>query len=147
MLCQDPQEAARLAAELGELNRERQKIENEIWQEARRMLKGTVPDGPIVLASDEWHQGVVGIAASRLSEQYGVPTVMICLNGDRGKGSCRSCSGFNLYEALENCKDVLVQFGGHEGAAGLTIKEENIPEFRRRMELEAQRQMPMPSVQ
>ena len=131
MLCQDPQEAARLAAELGELNRERQKIENEIWQEARRMLKGTLPDGPIVLASDEWHQGVVGIAASRLSEQYGVPTVMICLNGDRGKGSCRSCAGFNIYQALAACSGWLEGFGGHALAAGLTVRRDKVEGFRR----------------
>ena len=131
MLCQDPGEAARLAAELGELNRERQKIENEIWQEARRMLKDTVPDGPIVLASDEWHQGVVGIAASRLTEQYGYPTVMICLNGDRGKGSCRSCAGFNIYQALAACSDCLEGFGGHALAAGLTVRRDRVEDFRR----------------
>ena len=131
MLTQDPEEAASLAAELGELNRERQKIETEIWQEACRMLKGTVPDGPIVLASDEWHQGVVGIAASRLSEQYGYPTVMICLNGEQGKGSCRSCAGFNIYQALAACAGCLEGFGGHALAAGLTVRRDRVDEFRR----------------
>lgn len=131
VLTQNPEEAARLAAELGELNRERQKIETEIWQEARRMLKGAVPDGPIVLASDEWHQGVVGIAASRLSEQYGYPTVMICLNGEHGKGSCRSCAGFNIYQALAACSGCLEGFGGHALAAGLTVRRDRVDEFRR----------------
>ena len=94
------------------------------------MLKGTVPDGPIVLASDTWHQGVIGIAASRLTEQYGFPTVMICLSGEHGKGSCRSCAGFNIYEALAACSDWLEGFGGHALAAGLTVRRDQIDGFR-----------------
>ena len=130
MLTADPAEAERLTAELGELNRERQKIENEIWREAQKQLDGHPPDEPIVLAAENWHQGVIGIAASRLSEQYGVPTVMISLCGENGKGSCRSCSGFNLYEALSACSDQLEGFGGHALAAGLTIHRDKIDSFR-----------------
>ena len=144
MLSRDPQEAAGLAAELGELNRERQKIETEIWQEARSMLKDTVPDGPIVLASDSWHQGVIGIAASRLTEQYGYPTVMICLNGEKGKGSCRSCGGFNIYEALSACSEELEGFGGHALAAGLTVRRDKIEAFRRALRDYYERHRPLP---
>ena len=75
-----------LAAELCELNRKRQCIETEIWNDANARLEGETPDAPIVLASDKWHQGVIGIAASRLAEQYSLPSVMICLNGDGGEG-------------------------------------------------------------
>ena len=130
ILTEDPAEAARLNAELGELNRERQKIENEIWSEARKQLRAAPADGPIVLASEGWHQGVIGIAASRLAEQYGLPTVMISLSGENGKGSCRSCSGFNLYEALSACSEYLDGFGGHALAAGLTIRRDRIDAFR-----------------
>lgn len=144
MLCTDPQEAAKLASALGELNRDRQKIETEIWQEARNILKDTVPDGPIVLASDRWHQGVIGIAASRLTEQFGVPTVMICLNGEKGKGSCRSCAGFNIYEALSACSGWLEGFGGHALAAGLTVRRDQIDGFREALRDYYERHRPEP---
>ena len=87
----------------------------------------------LVLSSEEWHQGVVGIVASRLSEKFSCPSFMIHLAGGMGKGSCRSWGGFNLFAALERCSDLLLDFGGHELAAGFTIKEENIPAFRKRI--------------
>ena len=130
MLTGDPAEAARLTAELGELNRQRQKIENDIWRDAQKQLRSELPEGPIVLAAEGWHQGVIGIAASRLAEQYGLPTVMISLSGENGKGSCRSCQGFNLYEALSACSGYLEGFGGHALAAGLTIRRDQIEGFR-----------------
>ena len=130
LMCSDEETAAPLAAELCELNRQRQSIETEIWQEAQAALSGTVPDGPIVLASDRWHQGVIGIAASRLAEQFSLPAIMICLMGDQGKGSCRSYGGFNLYDALAACSEHLLGFGGHALAAGLTIAPEKIDDFR-----------------
>ena len=130
ILEKDPHRAAELAAELCEMNRERQRLEGEMWSEAEQMLEGKTPDGPIVLTGENWHQGVIGIAASRLSEAYSVPTVMISLDGDKGKGSCRSYGGFNLFEALSACGDLLETFGGHALAAGLNITRENIPAFR-----------------
>ena len=130
MLTEDPQEADRLVQELSSLNRQRQLIENEIWRDAQDRLREAPPDGPIVLAEDDWHQGVIGIAASRLSEQYGLPAIMISLSGDMGKGSCRSCAGFNIYEALSACSEYLEGFGGHALAAGLNIRRENIDRFR-----------------
>ena len=131
MLTEDAAEAARLTAELGELNRQRQKIENDIWRDAQKQLRSETPDSPIVLSAEGWHQGVIGIAASRLAEQYGLPTVMISLSGENGKGSCRSCKGFNLYEALSACSEYLEGFGGHALAAGLTIRRDQIDNFRR----------------
>ncbi len=130
MLTEDAEEAARLTAELGELNRQRQKIENDIWRDAQKQLRTETPTGPIVLSAEGWHQGVIGIAASRLAEQYGLPTVMISLSGENGKGSCRSCKGFNLYEALSACSEYLEGFGGHALAAGLTIRRDQIEGFR-----------------
>ena len=83
----------------------------------------------LVLAGEQWHQGVVGIVASRLAEKYACPAFMICLQDGKGKGSCRSFAGFNLFAALERCAPLLEGFGGHALAAGFTIREENIPAF------------------
>ena len=135
LLCTDPAEAERMARELCALNRERQNVEQTIYSQAEEMI-ARLPDrdrSALVLESSRWHQGVVGIVASRLSEKYSRPSFMIHLNGATGKGSCRSWGGFNLFAALESCKDLLLGFGGHELAAGFTIEEGNIPAFRERM--------------
>ena len=135
LLCTDPEEADRMARELCALNRERQNVEQTIYSQAEEMI-AHMPErerSALVLESSRWHQGVVGIVASRLSEKYSRPSFMIHLNGTTGKGSCRSWGGFNLFAALENCKDLLLGFGGHELAAGFTIEEGNIPAFRERM--------------
>lgn len=130
IMTKDSRTASRLAHELCELNRRRQEIETDIWRDANRLIAGSVPVGPIVLASDSWHQGVIGIAASRLAEQYSLPAIMICINGEIGKGSCRSCGGFNLFEALSACSEHLVGFGGHALAAGLNIRRDKLDDFR-----------------
>ena len=129
LMTDDETEANRLASQLCELNRRRQLLETEIWDDASGMMDGKSPDSPIVLASEKWHQGVIGIAASKLAEQYSLPTVMICLDGEKGKGSCRSYGGFNLFEALSACSDYLEGFGGHALAAGLNIKRDKLREF------------------
>ena len=141
LLSTDPHRAEHLARELCALNRERQAVEQEIYSQAVEQIEETPPQerSALVLASDTWHQGVVGIVASRLSEKYACPSFMIHLNGGVGKGSCRSWGGFNLFAALENCKDLLLGFGGHELAAGFTIEEKNIPAFRQRMNQYASR--------
>ena len=130
LMTSDPDEATALAVELCELNRKRQNIETAIWDEANAMLASTAPDAPIVLASDKWHQGVIGIAASRLAEQYSLPAIMVCLNGEVGKGSCRSYGGFNLFDALSACSEHLIGFGGHALAAGLNIRLDKLDDFR-----------------
>ena len=132
-LTHDAGRAVELAGALCRLNRRRQEIESSIYQSAVAMLPPGGPPQAIVLADESWHQGVVGIVASRLSEKYSRPSFMIHLNGSTGKGSCRSWGGFNLFAALENCKDLLLGFGGHELAAGFTIDRSNIPAFRDRM--------------
>ncbi len=135
LLTGDAAEAERLAHELCELNRERQAVEQDIFARAIEQMELLPPDqrNALVLSSEEWHQGVVGIVASRLSEKFSCPSFMIHLADGMGKGSCRSYGGFNLFSALEACSDLLVGFGGHELAAGFTIQEENIPAFRKKM--------------
>ena len=135
LLTPDPARGEDLARELCALNRERQAVELEIYEECVAMADAMAPEErpALVLAREGWHQGVVGIVASRLSEKYSCPTFMICLQDGRGKGSCRSFGGFNLFAALEQCRDLLEGFGGHELAAGFTILEANIPAFRARM--------------
>ena len=135
LLTDDPEQAETLARELCELNRERQAVEQEIFAQAVEQIAYLPPDerSALVLSSEVWHQGVVGIVASRLSEKYSCPSFMIHLQNGVGKGSCRSYGGFNLFAALESCSDLLLDFGGHELAAGFNIREEDIPAFRRRM--------------
>ena len=131
----DSGRAEELARELCELNRERQLVEQQIFAEAEARI-AALPEcerSALVLESDTWHQGVVGIVASRLSEKYSCPSFMIHLSGEVGKGSCRSFGGFNLFAALEQCQELLLGFGGHELAAGFTIEKENIPAFREKM--------------
>ena len=141
LLCQDPVQAEELAKALCALNRERQSVEQTIYSQAEEMIEQMPEEDrrALVLASETWHQGVVGIVASRLSEKYSRPSFMIHLNGAVGKGSCRSWGGFNLFAALESCSDLLLGFGGHELAAGFTIEEKNIPAFRQRMNQYASR--------
>ena len=129
-LTADAQRAVELAAELCRMNRKRQEIEAGIYREAVGMLPGGGRPDAIVLASENWHQGVVGIVASRLAEEYSCPTFLICLDGDKGKASSRSHGGFNLFAALKSLAPLLESYGGHELAAGFTIRREHIDTFR-----------------
>ena len=131
----DPARAEELAKALCDLNRERQAVEQAICADATEKIERLRAEdrSALVLSSEDWHQGVVGIVASRLSEKYACPSFMIHLKDGVGKGSCRSYGGFNLFSALESCADLLEGFGGHELAAGFTISEENIDAFRARM--------------
>ena len=132
-MTQDKERAAQVAKDLCELNRQRQAIESEIYRQAISMLpQGQAPEA-IVLADEGWHQGVVGIVASRIAEEYACPTFLICLDGEHGKASSRSHGGFNLFASLTALSDLLESYGGHELAAGFTITRSNIPEFRRQV--------------
>ena len=135
LLSQDEAEAEELARRLCELNRERQSVEQDIFSQALEQTERMPEEHrhALVLSSEVWHQGVVGIVASRLTEKYSCPSFMIHLSDGLGKGSCRSYGGFNLFQALESCSDLLEGFGGHELAAGFTIREENIDAFRDRI--------------
>lgn len=132
-LTDDPDKAAEAARGLCELNRKRQAVESEIYRQAVSMLPVGKPPEAIVLADESWHQGVVGIVASRIAEEYACPTFLICLDGEHGKASSRSHGGFNLFASLSALSPLLESYGGHELAAGFTISRANIPEFRRQI--------------
>lgn len=129
-LTSDPDRAEYLAKALCELNRQRQQVESQIYQDAVSMLPAGQPPEAIVLADESWHQGVVGIVASRMAEEYCCPTFLICLDGDHGKASSRSYGGFNLFTSLTALSDLLESYGGHELAAGFTISRSQIAPFR-----------------
>ncbi len=129
-LTTDPVRGEEVAKLLCELNRERQSVESEIYQQAVEMLpNGKTPEA-IVLADESWHQGVVGIVASRIAEEYCCPTFLICLDGEHGKASSRSFGGFNLFTSLTTLSHLLESYGGHELAAGFTINRSQIIPFR-----------------
>ena len=130
-LTDDPHRGEEAAKALCELNKQRQAVESEIYRQAVEMLpEGKTPEA-IVLADESWHQGVVGIVASRIAEEYCCPTFLICLDGEHGKASSRSFGGFNLFGALTELSDLLESYGGHELAAGFTIHRDQIPAFRK----------------
>ena len=132
-LTDDPVRATEVAKALCELNRQRQAVESDIYQQAVSMLPAGQPPEAIVLADESWHQGVVGIVASRIAEEYACPAFLICLDGEHGKASSRSHGGFNLFSSLTALSPLLESYGGHELAAGFTITRSNIPEFRRQI--------------
>jgi single-stranded-DNA-specific exonuclease len=129
------EEADRIAQSLNSQNRQRQELEERMIREACAMVETEVDfktEGCIVLASREWHPGVVGIAAARLVERYYRPTVLLSTDADGvAKGSARSIAGFNMCEALRRCRGHLIRFGGHSAAAGLTLRAEKLPALRR----------------
>lgn len=132
----DLKEAKVLAGELEEVNKERKEIQEETVAEAESLLHREVDvdaDRVIVLASEIFHPGVIGIAAARLVDKYQRPTVLIALEDGKGKGSGRSIPKFNLFKAFTNCSKHLIQFGGHAYAAGLSIEEDEVEAFRQAM--------------
>ena len=127
--------AEAIAEELNETNRERQELERNIHELARIDVanQGHKADYVTVVAGEEWHPGVIGIVASRLVEEFYKPTLVISIHDGVGKGSCRSIDGFNMYDALKSCEDLLLQFGGHSAAAGFSIDAQRIDELRERL--------------
>lgn len=137
LVTRDPQEAKEIAASLDQMNQERQRLEGRIRDDVREKITREMDihrDKVIVMASHEWHQGVIGIVASKVVDEFYRPCILISLQEDgSGKGSARSIPRFNIYNGLDACKDLLERFGGHKYAAGLTIKAENIPLLRERL--------------
>jgi single-stranded-DNA-specific exonuclease len=129
----DADEAAGLALELEEENRNRRKIDEDTFLEAQRLAEAAIEemDAAIVLHQEHWHPGVVGIVASRMVEKYYKPSIMMATVDGVAKGSARSVSGFDVYQALKRCEDKIIQFGGHKYAAGLTVEVARLPEFQR----------------
>lgn len=128
-------EALQFASALDAVNRERQSVEEGIWEDAREQCGRAELEqtGAFVLASDAWHPGVVGIVASRVVDAFYRPAALIAVKDGVGKGSARSIPGFDLYEGLNRCSDLLLGFGGHKYAAGLSIAEDRIPMLRERL--------------
>jgi len=132
----DERIAAEIARQLDKENQRRKNIDEKTLNEALEQIRESVDlndDRAIILASEGWHQGVIGIVASRLVERFHLPTIMIAIDNGEGKGSARSIPGFHLCNALKECEDLLLRYGGHKYAAGLTIDPKNIEEFRLRM--------------
>ena len=132
----DRKEAEKLALAMDMKNEERQQIEARIYQEAEEMLKSDkrfADDKVLVLAGENWHHGIIGIVASKLTEKYYKPTVLLCIEGEEATGSARSIKGFDMFDSLCQCKELMEKFGGHEQAAGLTVKVENIDSLREKI--------------
>jgi single-stranded-DNA-specific exonuclease len=144
VLTTDSVERAReLVAELELRNAERRAVEDVMVREARLRVDadGSSSASAIVVASDTWHAGVVGIVAARLVDAYHRPALVIALEGDSGRGSGRSVGGFHLLEALTECGDLLERFGGHRQAVGFSIRSEQVPVLRARFEASVRRRL------
>jgi single-stranded-DNA-specific exonuclease len=133
----EKQEARRLAEHLDTRNRERKEAQREIFNRAIEEFESgaerAAQTHAAVIAGDGWHRGVIGLAASKIAERLNRPCVVISLDGDVGHGSARSIEAYHLFNGLTACRDLLDKFGGHSHAAGLAIRREHIPEFRRRL--------------
>jgi len=141
---EDAGTARRIAERLDALNRERQEVQRQVTERALAELEfGGEELGPVAVAAGEgWHRGVIGIAASKISERTGRPAVVISLDDDgTGHGSARSAGNFHMLDALTECADLLETFGGHAHAAGLVVRRENVAELRRRLSAHASRVM------
>ena len=135
-LCETEAEGRKIAEELCETNRMRQAEENKIIEQAYEKIRREHDfenDKVIVLAEDNWHNGAIGIVASRITEKYNLPSILISFDGNISKGSGRSIKGLNLVDALGSCADLLTKYGGHELAAGLSIDRNKLPEFKKRI--------------
>ena len=135
LLSRDPVEAGRLAAKLEDINQERRSIEASLAEQAEALVDSTYAgEHVIVVGGEGWHEGVKGIVASRLVNRYHVPVILFSLHDGIARGSGRSVGSVNLFEAVERCSDLLVQFGGHAGAVGVTCTVENLDAFRARLD-------------
>ncbi len=134
LLSEEDKVAEEYAIKLDEENRKRQDMEQTIYDEAMTILRegeGFKEDSVLVLAKSGWHHGIIGIVASKITERFNKPCILISLDNGIGKGSGRSIKSFNLFAALSACEEQLIKFGGHELAAGLTVSEEQLKGFRR----------------
>ena len=133
----DPTTATHKAAQINHYNEQRKDLDKAMTEQANQIVASLVHHSDhkaIVIYNEGWHKGVIGIVASRLTEIYFRPAVVLTRDGDLATGSARSTGGFDIYKAIESCRDILENFGGHTYASGLTLKAENVPEFKRRFE-------------
>lgn len=130
LLCEDPEQAASLAEGLCDENRTRRRMEADIIADVEKMLENRNPsDRIIVVGSENWHHGVIGIVASKIVEKYHLPCILVCFDGDRAKGSARSIKDVSMFELLTQSSRHLEKFGGHEMAAGLTLARKDFDGF------------------
>ncbi|MBI2593679.1 single-stranded-DNA-specific exonuclease RecJ [Candidatus Daviesbacteria bacterium] len=135
LLCTNDQvKAKRLAKLLSETNSKRQDLTMKAYEEALVLAEKNTGKKIQVLYSRDWHQGIIGLVASRITDQYFMPTIAISINKEVSKGSARSIEGINITEVLRSCSDFLVDVGGHAGAAGFSIKTESVQVFKKRIE-------------
>ena len=135
-LSKDINEVNELAQILNEYNRQRQEKEKSIFLEAVEKIQANELDknNVIIIDGEGWHHGVIGIVSSKITEMYFKPSILLCFEGEEGKGSGRSVPGFDLHEALQKCSNNLYKFGGHSMAVGLTVKKEQYEEFKKQLE-------------
>jgi single-stranded-DNA-specific exonuclease len=134
LVTKDEQLADKIAGELCETNKLRQAMEQEIYEQALQQIEQFGKDDCFfVLGSDGWHQGVIGVVASKIAEKFSLPCILFSYDGDVAKGSGRSIKGFSLMDALSSCEDLLCEYGGHELAAGLSVNKDRIDDFRKRI--------------
>ncbi len=138
LVAKDISTAYEISKRIDQYNKDRKELDRQITEEANKIIKNHKAQisgkKPIVIYDRNWHKGIIGIVASRLAELYFRPSVVLTYDGDGlATGSSRSVRGFDVYSAIKSCRDLLENFGGHTNAVGLTLKEENIPEFRRRL--------------
>ena len=132
----DPKKAKEIALDLEEKNSERQLIESKMYSEAEEIINSDPAyqdDKVLVIANEGWQHGIIGIVASKLTEKYYKPTILLTIEEGMATGSARSIKGFSIFDALVKCKDLMTKFGGHEQAAGLSMNMENIDELRKRV--------------
>ena len=137
LIAEKQEHAAKLAASINDLNDMRREFDNRITEEALGMIADNPPlrdAKSTVVFNENWHKGVIGIVASRLTDYYYRPTIVLTMANGLITGSARSIKSFDIYDAIDNCADLLEHFGGHKYAAGLSMKPENLPEFQRRFE-------------
>jgi single-stranded-DNA-specific exonuclease len=138
LVCEKRTDAHIISKKINVFNLDRRSIDTEITRQAIDMIQGDESlkeKNSTVLYNPDWHKGVIGIVASRLLDHFYKPTIILTKSNGLVTGSARSVSGFDLYQAIESCSDLLVNFGGHKYAAGLTMKVQNLPKFRERFEL------------
>ena len=133
-LSENSKEAEILTEKLNNYNKQRQEIEKRIFEEATRKIEETKNESAIVLGEDNWHHGVIGIVASKITEMYFKPTILICFEEEFGKGSGRSIQGFDLHNALCKSSEYLEKYGGHEMAVGLSLKRDNFQNFKKKFQ-------------
>ena len=133
LLTDSEEEAMEIAVNLQTMNKQRQEVEKVIMDDAVKIIEENklYNDNVIVVGNEKWHHGVIGIVASKITETYYKPSILVCFEGDEGKGSGRSVEGFDLHEALSACGDNLLKYGGHEMAIGLTLKKSEFSNFRK----------------